>query len=39
VNLAAARLRFGDRVDRLGRFLHEVDRPADLVVEAIEALP
>ena len=39
VNLAAARLRFGDRVDRLGKFLSEVDRPADLVVEAIEGLP
>jgi hypothetical protein len=39
VNLSAARLRFGDRVDRLGHFLTKVDRPADLVVDAIEALP
>jgi hypothetical protein len=39
VNLAAARLRFGDRVDRLGAFLSAVDGPADRVVEAIEALP
>ena len=39
VNLASARLRFGDRVDRLGRLLSAIDRPADLVVEAIEALP
>ena len=39
VNLAAARLRFGDRVDRLGKFLSDVDGPADRVVEAIETLP
>lgn len=39
VNLASARLRFGDRVDRLGRFLTKVDEPADRVVEAIESLP
>jgi hypothetical protein len=39
VNLAAARLRFGDRVDRVGKFLSAVDAPADLVVEAIERLP
>ncbi len=39
VNQAAARLRFGDRVDRLGKFLVEVDRPADAVVEAIGLLP
>jgi hypothetical protein len=39
VNLAAARLRFGDRVDRVGKFLSAVDVPADLVVEAIESLP
>ena len=38
VNLEPARLRFGDRVDRLGTFLSEVDAPADRVVEAIEAL-
>lgn len=39
VNLAAARLRFGDRVDRLGRFFSEVDTQADAVVDAIEAMP
>ena len=39
VNLASARLRFGDRVDRLGRFLFEVDGPADAVVEAIQTMP
>ena len=39
LNTASARLRFGDRVDRLGKFLVEVDRPADAVVEAIELLP
>jgi hypothetical protein len=39
VNLATARLRFGDRVDRLGHFFTKVDVPADLVVEAIESLP
>ena len=39
VNLASARLRFGDRVDRLGHFLTKVDEPADRVVEAIESLP
>lgn len=39
VNLASARLRFGDRVDRLGEFLTRVDEPADAVVEAIEAMP
>lgn len=39
VNLAAARLRFGDRVDRVGKFLSAVDEPADRVVEAIENLP
>ena len=39
VNQAAARLRFGDRVDRLGRFLVAVDRPADAVVESIVSLP
>jgi hypothetical protein len=39
VNLASARLRFGDRVDRLGPFLTKVDEPADRVVEAIESLP
>lgn len=39
VNLSAARLRFGDRVDRLGHFLVKVDGPADQAVEAIESLP
>ncbi len=39
VNLSAARLRFGDRVDRLGHFLTKVDEPADRVVDAIESLP
>lgn len=39
VNLPAARLRFGDRVDRLGHFLTKVDAPADRVVAAIESLP
>jgi hypothetical protein len=39
VNLSSARLRFGDRVDRLGPFLTKVDEPADRVVEAIETLP
>jgi hypothetical protein len=39
VNLSAARLRFGDRVDRLGHYLTKVDGPADLVVDAIEGLP
>ncbi|MBX3190394.1 MAG: DUF2236 domain-containing protein [Labilithrix sp.] len=39
VNLTSARLRFGDRVDRLGSYLLKVDAPADAVVEAIESLP
>ena len=39
VNLPAARLRYGDRVDRLGQFLTKVDLPADAVVDAIEAMP
>jgi len=39
VNLSAARLRFGDRVDRLGHFLTKVDEPADRVVDAIESQP
>ncbi len=38
VNQAAARLRFGDRVDRLGRFLTAVDPAADAVVECIDSL-
>jgi hypothetical protein len=39
INVAAARLRFGHRVDRLGAFLLKVDPAADAVVDAIEALP
>lgn len=39
VNLAAARLRYGDRVDRLGRYLTKVDDSADAVVDVIEAMP
>jgi hypothetical protein len=39
VNLPEARARFGDRVDRLGRYLTRVDPLADAVVEAIDALP
>jgi ER-bound oxygenase mpaB/B'/Rubber oxygenase, catalytic domain len=39
VNLSAARLRFGDRVDRLGRNLSRLDPRADAVVMAIEELP
>ncbi len=39
VNQAAARLRFGDRVDRVGRFLTVVDPAADAVVDSLESLP
>lgn len=39
VNLDAARMRFGDRVDRLGRHLSDSDEPADRVVEAMNELP
>jgi hypothetical protein len=39
VNLASARLLYGDRVDRLGRWFWHADPAADAVVEAIEALP
>lgn len=39
VNLAAARLRFGDRVDRLGHFFAKVDDAADRAVAAMDALP
>jgi hypothetical protein len=39
INLPGARARFGDRVDRLGAYLTQVDPVADAVVEAIEALP
>jgi hypothetical protein len=38
-NTAAARARFGDKVDRLGSFLHSVDPLGDEVVSAIEATP
>src|SRR5262245_58628158 len=39
VNLEAARQRFGDRVDRVGRHLYGVDALADAAVAALEALP
>jgi hypothetical protein len=39
VRLREARLRFGDRVDRLGPYLTRVDPLADAVVEAIERMP
>ncbi len=39
LNLADARTRFGDRVDRLGAYLTRVDPAADALVEAIEAMP
>ena len=38
-NLPEARARFGDRVDRVGAFLSEVDDLADAVVTRIEAMP
>jgi hypothetical protein len=38
VNLASARQRYGDRVDRLGRFFWRVDDPADAVVDAFESM-
>lgn len=38
-NLADARSRWGDRVDRLGRHLSRTDPLADRVVDAIEGLP
>jgi hypothetical protein len=38
-NLPEARVRFGDRVDRLGAFLSRVDTLADEVVAAMEAMP
>jgi hypothetical protein len=37
-NLAAARSRFGDRVDRLGVQLSRVDPPADALVKELERL-
>ncbi len=37
--LAGARARFGDRVDRLGRFLTRVDPLGDDVVASIQAMP
>jgi hypothetical protein len=39
VNLTAARLVYGDRVDRLGRWFWEADPLADAAVAAIDALP
>jgi len=39
VNVASARARFGDRVDRLGTFLGKGDDAADRVVATIAALP
>ncbi|HEY8073868.1 MAG TPA: oxygenase MpaB family protein, partial [Labilithrix sp.] len=39
VNLATARQRFGDRVDRLGRHFWRVDEAADAVVDALETMP
>jgi hypothetical protein len=38
-NLSRARARFGDRVDRLGPYLDEVDELADAVVARIDAMP
>ncbi len=38
-NLAEARRRHGDRVERVGRFFWEVDPRGDAAVEALEALP
>jgi phage-related protein len=37
-NVAAARVRFGDRVDRLAPYLTRVDPLADAVVESIEGM-
>lgn len=39
IHLAAARARFGDRVDRLAPYLTRVDPLADALIEAFEALP
>jgi hypothetical protein len=39
VNVASARQKYGDRVDRLGRYLTRVDTKADAAVAAIEELP
>jgi hypothetical protein len=39
VNLAAARARFGDRVDRLAPYFHRVDDLADRAVEAMAERP
>jgi hypothetical protein len=38
-NLDAARRRFGDRVDRLGRYFAVADDLADSVIEAIDRMP
>lgn len=37
-NLEAARQRFGDRVDRLGRHLWDSDEPADRVIDAMDEI-
>ncbi|MDB4946931.1 MAG: hypothetical protein JWP97_6465 [Labilithrix sp.] len=39
VNLPAARLRWGDRVDRLGAFLSRLDPAADAVIASFDELP
>jgi hypothetical protein len=39
VDLASARLRFGDRVDRLGRYFFVGDELADRTIAAISELP
>ncbi len=39
VNVTEARLRFGDRVDRLGAYLWKSDHVADRAVEALSSLP
>src|SRR5260370_31560107 len=38
-NVAEARTRFGDRVDRVGAYLSRVDPAADALVEGIRKLP
>jgi len=39
VNLGAARLRHGERVDRFGAFLTQGDPPADAAIDALASLP
>lgn len=39
VNLDAARARYGDRVDRVGRFLFETDPLADAAADALSRIP